>query len=192
MDLALNGSDSRLEGYQPSKIPLDRALEMTATGGEAAIMCLNVTPATQTGKIELFSDEMEQRFGYGLPRYEKVQQDRPLTLITPSSSKRTNATFGHCSESQGPEELEMHPNDAAKRGLEDGQMVQAANDRATVSFKLKVTDATREGVLYSPKGTWRASSETGLTANALIPSDLRTDIEDGACYNETFVEVSAL
>ena len=28
-----------------------------------------------------------------------------------------------------------------------------------------------------------------FTGNALIPSDIRTDIEDGACYNETFVEV---
>ena len=192
MDLALNGADARMEGYQPSEIPLDRALEMTAKGGEPAIMCLNVTPATKTGLIELYSEEMEQKFGYGLPRYEKVPQDHPLTLITPSSSKRTNATFGHCSESAGAEELEMNPADAESRGLSDGQMVRAANGRAEVTFRLKVTDATRAGVIYSPKGTWCASSETGLTANALIPSDLRTDIEDGACYNETFVEVSAL
>ena len=31
---------------------------------------------------------------------------------------------------------------------------------------------------------------TGNTVNALISSDIRTDIEDGACYNETFVEIT--
>ena len=63
------------------------------------------------------------------------------------------------------------------------------NDQATVGLVAHITDATRPGVLYSPKGTWRKSSHTGLTVNALIPIDLRTDIEDGACYNETCVEL---
>ena len=48
------------------------------------------------------------------------------------------------------------------------------------------------GVLYSPKGTWLRTSETGATVNALIPSDLRTDIERGACYNETFVDIAPI
>ena len=29
-----------------------------------------------------------------------------------------------------------------------------------------------------------------MTTNALIPSDIRADIERGACYNETFVDIS--
>ena len=48
----------------------------------------------------------------------------------------------------------------------------------------------RPGVLYSPKGTWLATNPTGQTVKALIPSEIRTDIEDGACYNETFVDVA--
>jgi hypothetical protein len=48
------------------------------------------------------------------------------------------------------------------------------------------------GVLYSPKGTWLASSATGQTVNALIPADIRADIEGGACYNETYVDVAPL
>ena len=83
----------------------------------------------------------------------------------------------------------MNPADAAERGLEDGDQVVVRNARGRVTFKLAVTDATREGVLYSPKGTWRRTSATGYTSNVLIPADIRTDIERGACYNETFVEV---
>ena len=48
------------------------------------------------------------------------------------------------------------------------------------------------GVVYSPKGTWLRSSETGQTVNALIDADMKTDIVDGACYHETFVDLQKL
>ncbi len=189
MDAALDGADPRLGGVRPSQIPLDGALEMKRCDGSDAIMCKTVHPATPTGKIELFSGDLESRFGYGVPRYEPVPQKLPLALITPSSSKRTNATFGGCEASGGMEKLEINPADAEARGLNSGDTVSVWNERGRVTLSLMITDATRSGVVYSPKGTWRKTSDTGLTVNALIPSDLRTDIEDGACYNETFVDV---
>jgi hypothetical protein len=33
------------------------------------------------------------------------------------------------------------------------------------------------------------TSETGQTVNALIDADMKTDIVEGACYNETFVDL---
>ncbi|MGR3623704.1 molybdopterin-containing oxidoreductase family protein [Pseudophaeobacter sp.] len=189
MDEAIDASHPQLEGMRPSEIPLDRAIEMMAVDGEPLIMCKTVTPATPSGRIELFSQDLEDRYGYGVPRYEAVPQELPLVLISPSSAKRTNATFGSNPASLGPEELEMHPRDAKARGLSNGDLVLVWNARAEVELQLKVTEATRPGVLYSPKGTWRASSRTGVTVNALIPADIRTDIEAGACYHETFVEV---
>ena len=36
------------------------------------------------------------------------------------------------------------------------------------------------------------TSATGQTINALLPVGIRTDIEDGACYNETFCDVEAV
>lgn len=189
MDEAMDGDDPRFDGVRPSQISVENAIRMRAPNGDDLIMCNTVKPATKTGKIELYSEDLETRFGYGVPRFEAVPQDLPLSLITPSSNKRTNAIFGGCASSQGLEELEMNPADATTRNLNDGDTVAVWNSRGKVTFRLKVTDATREGVLYSPKGTWRNTSDTGLTSNALIPSDIRTDIEDGACYNETFVEV---
>lgn len=191
MDDAMDGDDPRLGGVRPSQISVEHAIEMRNPDGNDLIMCKTVVPKTPSGKIELFSADLEARFGFGVPRFQPVDQDLPLVLITPSSSKRTNSTFGGCAESQGPEIVEINPADAEARGLADGDMVIVHNARGRVSFRLSVTDATKPGVLYSPKGTWRVSSDTGLTANALIPSDVRTDIEDGACYNETFVEIEA-
>lgn len=189
MDDAMDGEDPHFGGTPPSRMPLDRAIAVNRPDGGDLIMCDTVRPATRTGKIELHSDDLETRFGFGVPRYEPVSHDLPLTLITPSSSKRTNATFGGCAQSSGPEILEMNPADAALRGLATGDLVTVHNARGRVALKLQVTDATRPGVVYSPKGTWLETSRTGQTVNALIPSDIRTDIADGACYNETFVEV---
>lgn len=189
MDDAMDGDDPRFEGVRPSQIATEHAIEMKRPDGGDLVMCDTVLPATKTGKIELYSEDLETRFGYGVPRFEPVPKDLPLTLVTPSSSKRTNATFGGCEASQGPEVLEMNPADATARGLSEGDKIAVWNSRGRVTFQLVVTDATREGVLYSPKGTWRNTSDTGLTSNALISSKVRADLERGACYNETFVDV---
>lgn len=192
MDAAMDGDDPRMQGFAPSDVPLDRALVMTSRDGAEPIMCDTVVPATPSGKIELYSQDLETRFGYGVPRYEPVPQALPFVLISPSSSKRTNATFGGCEASQGHEVIEVNPADAEVKELGDGDIVKVWNGQGKVALKVVVTDAVRPGVLYSPKGTWLRTSETGTTVNALIPSDLRTDIERGACYNETFVDIAPM
>ncbi|MCP5373150.1 MAG: molybdopterin-dependent oxidoreductase [Hyphomicrobiales bacterium] len=191
MDDAMDADDPRLGGARPSTLPLDRALAMPAPGGGEPVMCLSHGPGTASGRIELFSRDLEDRFGYGLPRFEPVDRgDWPLVLMSPSSSKRTNATFGGCAESRSLEVVEIHPDDAAARGITDGDAVKVWNDLGDVVLSARVTDAVRPGVLCSPKGTWLHTSPTGQTVNALINTDVRTDIEDGACYNETFVEAA--
>ena len=190
MDSAMDGNDPRLQGIRPSELPLDRALEMKSISGEDAILCKTVVPTTPSGKIELFSEDLQDRFECGVPQYRSLNKTLPFTLISPSSSKRTNATFGGCAESDGYEMIEMNPEDAEKRGLSNDDIVSVYNDSGAVTLRLSVTDATLPGVLYSPKGAWRRTSDTGMTVNSLIPADIRADIMRGACYNETFVKVS--
>lgn len=192
MDAAFDMTDVRFEGHRPSEIPLHRAIEFNSADDEFAIMCKNVRPATASGKIELYSEDLEIRFGFGVPHYRPVRKDFPLTLISPSSNKRTNATFGGCKASEGVEFLEINPVDAESRSLADGDLVEVWNDRGAVVLKIVVSDRVRQGVLYSPKGTWRNTSATSMTVNALIPSDIRADLARGACYNETFVDLNPL
>lgn len=189
MDAALDGDDPRLQGYKPSALPLNQAFLIGAEDGEPLVMTGNVKPGTASGKIELYSQDLEDRFGYGVPRFEPVTRDLPFSIISPSSSKRTNATFGGCGPSQGIEVVEINPADAEARGVSDGDKLNIWNKQGAVHLQAVVTDAVRPGVLYSPKGTWLSTSDTGQTVNALINSDMRTDIEDGACYNETFVDI---
>lgn len=189
IDAAVPAGDVRLNGIRASEMPLDRAFDMSIQGGEPMIMCKTVMPKTPSGKIELYSQEMEDKWGRGVPTFEHVSRARPFAIISPSSSKRTNATFGGCGPSNGAEIVEINPTDADAHGISDGMMVRVSNDHGAVELKAVVTDAVRPGVLYSPKGTWCATSATGQTVNALIPVDVRADIEDGAAYNETFVDI---
>jgi anaerobic selenocysteine-containing dehydrogenase len=192
MDAALDAGDARLAGYRPSEIPLERALAMNAQAGRENVMCDSVLPATPSGRIELYSEDLEERFGYGAPRYTPVERTRPYTLITPSSNKRTNATFGGHAASGGHEQVEINPADARAAAIADGELVELANDLGRVVLRARLSEAVAPGVLYSPKGTWLESSDSGRTVNALIDADRRTDIVDGACYNETFVDIAPL
>ncbi|MCH7882056.1 MAG: molybdopterin-dependent oxidoreductase [Proteobacteria bacterium] len=192
MDAAVDPSDPRLKGYRPSRLPTDRALLMNTRNEEPVLMCNTVKPATRSGKIELFSEELEQEYGYGIPRYDAVEGDLPLLLISPSSSKRTNATFGGDAASAPTEILELNPEDAAKRGIDDGRKIRLWNSLGEVELLARITDAVAPGVVYSPKGTWLKTSATGQTVNALISADLKTDIVQGACYNDTYVDCEPL
>ena len=189
MDAAYDASDPRLQGHRPSELPLDAALLMKTASGETVRLCDTVNPGTASGKIELFSQEMQDRYGYGVPRFEAVPANLPFNLITPSSSKRTNTTFGGDEASQGIEVLEIHPDDAAARGISDGNLVRVWNDLGEVVLRAQVSTAMQPGVFYSPKGTWLRTSSNGQTVNALLDADLRTDILRGACYNDTFVDL---
>jgi anaerobic selenocysteine-containing dehydrogenase len=163
---------------------------MEFDGGDP-ILFENVFPATPSAKVELYSASLDHAHGQGLPGYSPVESPHPLALITPSSDKRINATFGGLSDSDGMPELEMHPDDAAARRLEDGATVRVWNDLGEVHLVLSVTDATRPGVVFSAKGVWLRTSDTGQTTNALVPN-AKADICDGACYNDTRVEVAGL
>ncbi len=188
MDAAVDPLDPRLNGHRPSQLPTDSAVLMNTIKNEPVSMCNTVKPTTTSGKIELFSDVLEQKFGFGIPRYDPVLNDFPLVLISPSSSKRTNTTFGNNPASASAEYIEINPEDAKLRGIIDGAQLRTWNDLGEVTLVAKVTDAVPSGTVYSAKGTWLNTSNTGQTINALIPADIKTDIMQGACYNETFVD----
>ncbi|MEH6548057.1 MAG: molybdopterin dinucleotide binding domain-containing protein, partial [Sneathiella sp.] len=182
-----DASDPRLMGHKPSEIPLGTALSMEITLGET-IMFDNVMPSTPSGKIEIKSTYLAEVFGQGIPTYTKLEDSFPLYLVTPSSSKMITSTFGGVKANDDTPSLEMHPEDAKFRGLEDGAQVRVYNDLGTVFLPLKVTDNVREGVLYSPKGSWFRTTPNDQTVSALAPTT-KADLSQGACFNDCKVEV---
>jgi anaerobic selenocysteine-containing dehydrogenase len=83
----------------------------------------------------------------------------------------------------------LHPEDAAKRGLKDGDQVRLFNDRGEIGLMLKVADEVQPGVLLVPGQRPVGESVSG-TINMLC-SDRYTDMGEGATYQSTWLEVAA-
>jgi len=189
MDDALDGNDPRLGGVPPSRLPVGTAVPMRFAGKEANLFD-NVLPTTPSGKVELASPYLEQRFGARLPSYRPYRTQYPLVLITPASDKRTTSTFGGVRGNEATPPLEIHPDDATARALHDGMRVRVFNELGEVHLPLRVTDAVPPGVVSSLKGAWMRTSDNGQTVSALAPTH-HADLAGGACYNDTRVEVEA-
>jgi len=194
MDDAVDATDPRLGGLRPSEIPTRRALRMAGADGEPLALFDNVFPATPSGKIELKSGALAERWGgaAALPSWREPEAPYPLRLISPSSDKRISSTLGDLAASCNLPQLLMNPADAAPRGLGHNSRVRVWNDRGEVVLRLAVTDAVRPGVVASEKGAWLATSPTGQTISALVSADLKADLAEGACFNDTPVEVGRL
>ncbi len=189
MDDAVDGSDPRMQGIRASELPLAAALPMEFDG-EEAIPFANVFPGTPSGKVELESSYLTEAYGEAVASYRPLETAWPLALITPSSDRRITSTFGGLEWSDETPPLELHPDDAAARGLRDGQWVRVWNERGEVRLPLAVTDAVRPGVCCSEKGAWFRTSDNGQTVSALAPAT-HADLCEGACFNDTRVEVAA-
>jgi len=192
LDTAFDCTSPVMQQNLPSQLKSGAVLPMLNAEGEWPLLCSNTSPATASGKIELFSQQLADEFDCGVPRYEPTAYSRAFTLVTPSSFDRSNATFGSHPASDGPEPLELHPQDATSYGIADQELVRVWNDDGEVVLRACLSRDTRPGVLYSPKGAWLRSSVTGQTVNALIPGHIRTDLLHGAAYNETYVDIGLL
>ena len=75
------------------------------------------------------------------------------------------------------------------RRLEGKKFVRVWNDLGAVVLPLAITDAVARGVVASEKGAWLATSRSGQTISALVSADDRADLANGACFNDSGVEV---
>jgi anaerobic selenocysteine-containing dehydrogenase len=184
MDAAVDLGDVR-----PSQISTERAFQMKGKDGAPLVLFENVFPATPSGRIELCSETLAQKWGTAalMPTWRERVAEHPLMLISPASDRRISSTLGFA----GPApRLMMHPDDAAARGLAQGSEVKVWNERGAVILPLDVTDDVPPGVVSSGKGAWLATSRTGQTISALVSADMRADLAEGACFNDTSVEVA--
>ena len=95
MDDAIDGAHPHLRGVKPSALPTREALRMAAPDGRPLALFDNVMPGTPSGKIELASDLLAQRWGpqARLPAYRPRAGKFPLALISPASDKRISSTL---------------------------------------------------------------------------------------------------
>ncbi len=155
------------------------------------IQFVDVFPRTPSQKVHLFPDALDREAPLGLYGFQPDpgSQRYPLALISPASDRTVSSTLG---ELPRPAVMvDMHPDDAAARGLEEGDLVRMFNDQGEVHLPVRVTPLVRRGTVSMPKGVWRRTIANGLTSNALVPDSL-TDLGAGACFNDARVEVERM
>jgi anaerobic selenocysteine-containing dehydrogenase len=111
-------------------------------------------------------------------------------LISAASHTFLNTIFGNNPElrrrSGGPT-VTLHPDDAAVRGLAEGQEVRLVNDRGSYPVVLRISADIRPGVAATAKGHW-AKLSGGANANVLV-DERDADMGGGAVYHDTRVDV---
>jgi anaerobic selenocysteine-containing dehydrogenase len=161
---------------------LDGSSQAPDFPGNGPVQFENVRPRTADGLIDLCPPCL----GDAPFAYDRIEDRWPLALISPGNNKMISSTMG---EYNYPElRLTMHPDDAAPRGLADGERVRAFNDRGEVVCRVELSTRVRPGVASMPKGAWMKSSLNGRTSTALCPDNVNV-VAGGACYNDARIEV---
>ena len=157
---------------------------------------------TPSGKCELYSETLR---GMGLnplpdyvPPYESpldgslLAARYPLAMISPPARNFLNSTFVNVTSlraNDGEPSLEMHPTDAAARGIADGDRVRVFNDRGNLELAVRVTDRARPGVVVALSIWWKKLARDGKNANELTHQRL-TDIGRAPTFYDCLVDVS--
>jgi anaerobic selenocysteine-containing dehydrogenase len=153
------------------------------------IQFVDVFPRTVDRKVDLYPEALAQEAQAGLYIYQPDPgtRDFPLALISPASDKTISSTLA---EIPRPEvRLLMHPEDAAARGIADGDEIRIFNQLGEVRSKATLGGWIRRGVVSLPKGIWRRHTTNGYTGTSLVPDSL-TDVGGGACFNDARVQVA--
>ena len=153
---------------------------------------------TPSGRCEFFSQRLADQGLDGLPdhlpNYELAEPGGryPLAMISPPARNFLNSTFVNVQSLRDIEAepvLEMHPEDAAQRGILDGAVVRVFNDRGTYHCKARVNQRARPGVVNGLGIWWRKLGLNGTNVNELTSQHL-TDLGRAPVFYDCLVEVA--
>lgn len=146
-------------------------------------------PKTPDRKVHLVPETLDREAPGGLYTFHEDPATArfPLALLSPATNRTINTTLGQLHRKIVP--LEIHPHDAAPRGIADGDVVRVWNELGEVETLARLNADLTPGVACLPKGLWSHNTRSGTTASALAPSTL-TDLGGGACFNDARVEVA--
>jgi anaerobic selenocysteine-containing dehydrogenase len=152
---------------------------------------------TASGKCEFFSAALAAAGQDGLPghvpNHETVGRSAayPLAMISPPARNFLNSTFVNVASLQKQEGrplLEIHPQDAAARGITDGTVVRVFNDRGSYVCHAELSERARPGVVNGLGVWWRKLGLAGTNVNQLTSQAL-TDMGQGPTFYDCLVEV---
>src|SRR5579883_3192865 len=121
-----------------------------------------------------------------------VRRKFPLELISPKNDDSMNSTFGH---RDGPDletsTLHLTAEDAAPRGIQNGDRVRVWNDRGAFFLVARVDETERPGVVCAPAVRWAKRAPERRNANA-VTSPRLTDAGGGPTFYSCLVQVERI
>ncbi len=156
---------------------------------------------TPTGKIEFYSEELAAEGLDPLPAFTPPAESRwgeaaaryPLEFLSRKADNYMNSTFAHLEGHRKMEArtngfLEMHAEDAKRRGIAEGDAVRVFNDRGSLQLTAHVNGSLPAGVVAA-RLDWAKLHPDSANVNALT-SERLTDLGGGATFYSTLVEVA--
>jgi len=149
---------------------------------------------TPSGKCEFYSQWLEKQGIDPLPFFNPPAEGAgryPLAFLSPPARHFLNSTFANMArfrEFEREPHLDMHPDDAAQRGIVDGDMVRVFNDRGSYRLRARVNAKPRRGVVVAPSVWWKKYAPDRRNANDLT-SQRTADLGGGATFYDCRVEV---
>lgn len=143
---------------------------------------------TPSGKIEIKNPAITPPLpDYCLPHYAHDAEEFLLInapdprILDSSFNERPELTRGHIME------LRMHPDDAARLNLCDGDTVEASNAQGSAQFTLTLSTRTAPGRVVSEGVWWNTLTKTGNT-NQLTHART-TDKDNGSTFYDVKVNI---
>ncbi|GAB4090668.1 molybdopterin-containing oxidoreductase family protein [Hydrogenophaga soli] len=156
---------------------------------------------TPSGRCEFFSQRLADQGLDGLPDHvpnlESAQHNAelarryPLAMISPPARNFLNSTFVNVQslrDVEGEPLLEIHPADAAARGIADRARVRVFNDRGSHHCTARVSERARPGVVNGLGIWWRKLGLNGTNVNELTGQAL-TDLGRAPTFYDCLVQV---
>jgi anaerobic selenocysteine-containing dehydrogenase len=156
---------------------------------------------TPSGKCEFYAESMLKDGLDPLPAYIANYESAastpdlalkyPLAMISPPARNFLNSTFVNVQSlraTEGEPHLDIHPVDAAARGIAHGAMARIFNDRGSFVCKARVTDKARPGLVVGLSVWWKKLARDGKNANE-VTSQRLTDMGRAPTFYDTLVQV---
>ncbi|MGN1056256.1 MAG: molybdopterin-dependent oxidoreductase [Comamonas sp.] len=151
---------------------------------------------TPSGRCEFTSDALARSGADPLPdyvpNYEQPTPLFPLAMISPPARNFMNSTFVNVDSLRRLETrplLEMHPDDAAARGITNGDTVRVFNARGSYVCHAAINGRARAGVVVGLGIWWRKDGANGTNVNELTHQQL-TDMGRAPAFYDCAVQVA--
>lgn len=172
-------------------LPKEKQDTLRAGGAVAMPLSDHLAFGTKSGKIRIVNDDLEEP----VPSYTRNHGGSyPLRLVAAPSVYSLNSTFIDREDlmaSRAAMKLWVHAEDAAARGIENGQRIIVYNDLAEVEYEAFVTRQIARGTVISEGVFSREQAFNGYTANALTHIRL-SDMGEATTLNDNTVEIRRL